>query len=119
MTRLERAEKHNTRGAIQLQAYKEKDVADIWFDAKNKDVPEWRRPGEILSVDASDGNFLVWVQGRTSLRWPQEVRPHVLLHTFTVDAGTAGVQYGLCGTLGRGLLLRWAWFGTRGAQDGY
>ena len=76
--RLARADGYNTRGAIQRQQFKEKDLVDIWFEPTNKDQKGWRGPAETLSVNSAEGNVSVRYQGRTLDRRSQEVRSHTL-----------------------------------------
>ena len=47
--RLARADRHNTRPAIQRMDYKPKDLVDIWFEPSNKDQKGWRGPGEVVT----------------------------------------------------------------------
>jgi len=71
--RLDRAHKSKSRPAIELSGLKPKDLVEIWFEPSHKDLPGWRGPAEILSVNADDGNFSVRLQGRTLIRQNSEV----------------------------------------------
>ena len=111
--RLERVDRSNSRPAIELQEYKPHDLVDIWFEPQNKDQKGWRGPGEILSINADEGNYSVKIQGRTLSRRAQEVRPHIpyfiymlYLHTSQMDywimirSYCEGLSRGTCITLG-------------------
>ena len=75
--RMARADRHNTRPAIQRMQYKPRDLVDVWFEPSTKDQKGWRGPAEILSINADDGNVTVRIQGRTIDRQSSEVREHI------------------------------------------
>ena len=72
--RLERADKHNTRPAAERLEFEPGDLADVWFEPLNKDQRGWRSPGEVLSVNAAEGNLSVRIGGRTLNRRVGEIR---------------------------------------------
>ena len=76
-SRVERADRHKTRGAIERQEYAIKDLVDLWFEPGNKDTKGWRGPGSIETINSSEGNLSVRYQGRTLNRTIQELRPHI------------------------------------------
>ena len=80
--RLERVDRYNTRGAMELQDLKPSDIVDIWFEPSTKDMVGWRGPAEILSMNLAEGNYSVRYQGRTLIMMSQEVRPHIAFFTF-------------------------------------
>ena len=80
--RLDRAHRTNIRGAMQLGEYKPQEKVDIWFEPTTKDQCGWRGPAEVLSANTSEGNYSVRIQGRTLIRRPQEVRPHIPYFTY-------------------------------------
>ena len=75
--RTERANKHNTRPAVELRELQPKGLVDIWFEPTTKDVKGWRGPAEIATVNAADGNITVRYQGRSLDRQINEVRHHI------------------------------------------
>ena len=48
--RLKRADKHNTRPALEKFAYKPGDLVDIWFEPQTKDHRGWRGPATVSSA---------------------------------------------------------------------
>lgn len=54
------------------------DLVDIWYDPLNKDIPGWRGPALVVSVDVGGGNIIVRFQGRIFDCHHQAVRMHVL-----------------------------------------
>lgn len=67
---------------MQLAEFKEHDKVAIWFEPTNKDLCGWRGPGEVLSIGADEGNYSIRIQGRTLMRRPQEVGPHIAFFVF-------------------------------------
>ena len=57
-------------------------LCDVWFEKTNKDMPGWRGPATVLSVNHEDGNVTVRFQGRTIDRKTTEVRTHVPFLVF-------------------------------------
>ena len=84
--RLDRADKTNTRAAVERFEYKPDDNVDIWFEPSNKDQPGWRGPAAVLSVNAREGNITVRIQGRTLTRQIAEIREHIpyLVYSATI-----------------------------------
>ncbi len=75
--RLQRADRHHTRAAVELRQLEPRQLVDIWFEPTNKDCRGWRGPAEIATINASDGNVTVRYQGRSLDRQGSEVRPHI------------------------------------------
>ena len=80
--RLARAQTHRTRSAIEFKELQPEHLCDIWFDKSTKDMPGWRGPARILSINHDQGNVSVRFQGRTLDRIGTEVRPHVPFLVF-------------------------------------
>ena len=75
--RLARADASKTRGAVELKEMQPGGLVDIWFDPTNKDVPGWRGPAQIATVQENEAQVTVRYQGRTLDRRIQEVRHHI------------------------------------------
>ena len=75
--RIERADRHKSRPALERFQYKPQALLDIWFEPTNKDSRGWRGPATVLSVQPDEGNITVRVQGRTIDRTTAEVREHI------------------------------------------
>ena len=76
-SRMERADRHNTRPAVERQEYKVGDLVDLWYEPPSKDTSGWRGPGKVHSLQPSEGVVTVRYQGRSPDRRAQEVRPHI------------------------------------------
>ena len=75
--RMQRADRSRSRGAINLKEIKSDDLVDIWIKPEKKGVEGWRGPGQVVQVNAEDGNVSVRYQGRIRDGKAQEVRLHV------------------------------------------
>ena len=75
--RMDRADRYNTRPAIERQEYKVGDLVDLWYEPLNKDKSGWRGPGKVHSLQPNEGVVTVRYQGRSLDRRAQEVRPHI------------------------------------------
>ena len=53
------------------------DLVDVWYDPPNKDIPGWKGPAQIVSVNIGEGNVTVRFQARTLNRRHLEVGIHV------------------------------------------
>ena len=74
---MDRADRHNTRPAVERQEYKVGDLVDLWYEPLNKDTSGWRGPGKVHSLQPNEGVVTVRYQGRSLDRRAQEVRPHI------------------------------------------
>ena len=75
--RLDRLGRSQTRSALEHLDLNASDLVDIWFDPTNKNQSGWRGPAEVKTVNASEGNASVRIQGRTLDRQRNHVRHHV------------------------------------------
>ena len=94
--RLSRAFRTHTRGAIELNEYHPQEKVDIWFEPTQKDQSGWRGPAEVLSANSREGNYSVRLQGRTLIRTPQEVRPHIAFFIYMMtffEAVSADLEF--------------------------
>ena len=94
--RLSRAFRTHARGAIELREYQPQEKVDIWFEPTQKDQSGWRGPAEVLSANSREGNYSVRLQGRTLIRTPQEVRPHIAFFIYMMtffEAVSADLEF--------------------------
>jgi hypothetical protein len=75
--RMERANKHKTRPAVETMEHAAGNLVDIWFDPTTKDVSGWRGPAKIATVNTEEGNITVRYQGMSLDRQNSEVREHI------------------------------------------
>lgn len=62
--RLARADKRNQVVAMERSEHKPGDLVDIRYDHPNKDIPGWRGPAQIDTVNDGEGNIIARPQGR-------------------------------------------------------
>jgi len=75
--RMERAHKHKTRKAVEILELQPGSVVDLWFDQTTKDVPGWRGPAKVATINTEEGNITVRYQGRSIDRQNSEIREHI------------------------------------------
>ena len=83
--RMQRAEHHRSRPALELEKITAGQQVDIWFEPSHKDLAGWRGPATVLSVQADENAITVRYQGRALERRGQEVRDHVAYLIFVVS----------------------------------
>ena len=72
----QRFQRGGKRNQVVAQERADHSPGDL-LDPPNKDIPGWRRPAKIASVNFGEGNVTVRFQGGTLDRRYQEVRMHV------------------------------------------
>eukprot|EP00971_Amphidinium_carterae_P349761 6491208-Amphidinium_carterae.2 len=80
--RLSRAMRHQTRPSGEELDYKVGDLVDIWFPPGTKEIPGWKGPARLVSVQPSEGHLTVRWQGRTLDRRLAEARKHISYLAF-------------------------------------
>ena len=79
-SRMELAERHNTRMAGEIKELQEGDQVDLYRKPQNKDLTGWRGPATVLRLNYEDGTSTVRWMGRDLIVHFPHLRRHLFLN---------------------------------------